>query len=258
MDERSARDLLDGVRTGAIPADDALEQLRRLPFLALADATVDTHRELRTGFPEVVYGAGKSDEQICRIADALRAEGHVVLVTRVEPAERLQRIAGRYAGARISERGRAFRLGEPASRAPGAVTLVVAAGTSDLEVAEEARFTLESLGLEARLISDVGVAGVHRLLSHEQALREAAAVIVVAGMDGALPSVVAGLVGAPVVAVPTSVGYGSAFEGLSALLAMLNSCAPGLSVVNIDNGFGAAMAVGRILTAPVRRAAEST
>ncbi len=197
--------------------------------------------------PEVVYGEGKTDEQVCEIVDALRARSTPVLVTRLRPVERLRRLASRWPDAVVSDRAGALRVGAPREREDERTLLVICAGTSDLPVAEEAMFTAETFGLRTALACDVGVAGIHRLFAHRAAMADAAAIIVVAGMEGALAGVVAGLVSVPVIAVPTSVGYGANLGGLSALLGMMTACAPGISVVNIDNGFGAAAVAWRVL-----------
>ena len=239
--------LLDAVRTGSVSVPDAVDRLRQ----GLADdnmgfATVDHQRALRTGFPEVVFGAGKTPEQVLAIAESIASRGHNVLVTRAAPEAR-RALVSRFAAAREHAEARCVTVpvGEP-RRLPGRLA-VVSAGTSDLPVAEEAAVTAEAHGAAVDRVYDVGVAGLHRLLGRTEILREAHVVIVVAGMEGALPSVAAGLLEAPVVAVPTSVGYGASFQGLAALLAMLNSCANGVSVVNIDNGFGAAMVACGVL-----------
>ena len=238
MDQPTLRALLRAVADGALPVDEALLRLREAPFEDLGFAKPDHHRALRQGAAEVIYGAGKTPEQIAEIAAALRARGQsTVLVTRMS-AE-----AAAYTGARLplqyDERSRVGVVGElPAP--DGAGTIVVASGgTSDQPVAEEAARTAEALGNRVTRLYDVGVSGLHRLLAHADDLMRARAVVAVAGMEGALASVVGGLVDCPVIAVPTSVGYGAAFGGVAALLAMLNSCASGVSVVNIDNGFGA-------------------
>jgi len=247
VDRKAARALLEAVAAGAVPPADALERLAAEPVGELGYASVDLHRALRVGVPEVVYGEGKSAEQIVGVFEALRARGQSGLATRVDAAKAEQVLAGLSAGvhryhpvARVLET-RNGPPGEPVGRIG-----VVCAGTSDLAVAEEAAVVAEALGNGVVRVADVGVAGIHRLLGRVELLRSCNVLVVVAGMEGALPGVVAGLVDAPVVAVPTSVGYGAAFGGLSALLTMLNSCASGLSVVNIDNGFGAAYQASRI------------
>ncbi len=244
MDEAAVRRLLDDVRSGAVSADDAVARLRRLPFADLGFAKVDHHRALRQGMPEAVYAPGKSPEQCAAIvAELLSEEGAgPVLLTRADETQAAAALE-RNPGAVRTGRTLAWRSRLPR---PGRV-VVVTAGTSDLPVAEECVATLTAHGLCPVLDPDVGVAGVHRLLATADELAAADAVVAVAGMEGALPSVVGGIAGCPVVAVPTSAGYGAAFEGLTALLGMLTSCASGVTVVGIDNGFGAACAVARLL-----------
>jgi len=256
MDEQSLARLLDDVASGRASVNDAVDVLRGLPFEELTDARVDHHRELRTGQAEAIYGPGKTPAQVAEIAAALVARpGGAVLLTRASPEQAAAALEA-VPEARWSERARMVVL-RASERAVGAPLIaVVAAGTSDLPVADEAATTAEAMGLRVQRITDVGVAGVHRILAHRDDLRDADCVIVVAGMEGALPSVVAGLTPRPVIAVPTSVGYGASFEGLAALLGMLSSCSPGITVVNIDNGFGAAQAAHRIVGA-ARRAAEA-
>jgi len=236
----AVRDLLRRFRAGAVSEEDALEELARLPFRDLPGARLDTHRALRQGLPEVVLGTGKSAAQIREIVRAMRESGENVLVTRVE-----DRVAADVLRAlpdlEHRPEARLLWLGqqpiEPRGKGPIAV---VTAGTADAPVAEEAAIVAELFGNKVERLFDVGVAGLHRLLASLDVLRSARVLVVVAGMEGALPSVVGGLVGRPVIAVPTSVGYGSAFGGVAALLGMLNSCAPNVAAVNIDNGFGAA------------------
>jgi NCAIR mutase (PurE)-related protein len=236
---RQIERLLRDVRGGRLSIADAVERLRALPFEDLGFAKVDTHRALRTGFPEVIYCQGKTPEQIVEIARRIRARHHVTLATRCT-AEAHEAAKQSFDDVAWYETPRVMVIGKP-HRAPqrSRPVALVTAGTADLPVAEEAAVTAETMGCRVERIYDVGVAGLHRLLHHRVKLQRARAIIVVAGMDGALASVVGGLVSAPVVAVPTSVGYGASFEGLSALLTMLNSCAAGVVVVNIDNGFGA-------------------
>jgi NCAIR mutase (PurE)-related protein len=247
MRER-VRALLERVAAGEINPAEALEDLARAPLETLEFATIDHHRALRQGFPEVIFGAGKTAEQIVEIADRISARGERVLVTRANTAA-LDALRQKWPSARINAVARTAITPAPNKDASRGPVLVVTAGTSDLPVAEEAAETLFAAGVCAERLTDVGVAGIHRLLTRSDALQRARAIIVVAGMDGALPSVVGGLVACPVVAVPTSVGYGASFGGLAALLTMLNSCAAGVAVVNIDNGFGAAMAITRYLSA---------
>jgi NCAIR mutase (PurE)-related protein len=213
---------------------------------SLGFATVDHHRALRQGYPEVVFGAGKTVEQVVAIVERIAKHDEGFLVTRAD-AETREALSVRFPAARVNAVARTVSMAGsvPVPAAAGTV-LVVTAGTSDLPVAEEASETLLALGIKVARLTDVGVAGIHRLLSRSAQLREARVIIVVAGMDGALPSVVGGLVACPVIAVPTSVGYGTAFGGVAPLLTALNSCAAGVTVVNIDNGFGAAMAASRI------------
>ena len=238
--------LLREVASGSMAAEAALERLALEPFESLPYATVDHHRALRHGFPEVVLGQGKTVDQVLGIAERIAERGDGLLVTRVD-AETRDTLARRWPAGEANTLGRTFYLQPDAPRITGQGTvLIVTAGTSDLPVAEEAAVTARAFGTVVARLTDVGVAGIHRVLARREMLAEAAAIIVVAGMDGALPSVVAGLVSRPVIAVPTSVGYGASFGGLAALLAMLNSCASGVSVVNIDNGFGAAVAASRI------------
>jgi NCAIR mutase (PurE)-related protein len=239
MDPRSVNDLLEAVRDRRLSPEEAAERLATLPYEDLGFAKVDHHRALRRGFPEAVFGAGKTAAQVVAIVERMAARGQRVLVTRTT-TEVHAAVSAVRADAQWHEAARCITVecGEP-SRLPGRVA-VLAAGTSDLPVAEEAAVVATFHGAEVERIYDVGVAGLHRLLDRTRAIREADVVIVVAGMEGALPSVVAGLVDVPVVAVPTSVGYGASFGGLAALLAMLNACSSGVGVVNIDNGFGAA------------------
>jgi NCAIR mutase (PurE)-related protein len=246
VDERTLRNLLRGVAAGHASVDDAVARLRSLPFDDLGEALPDRHRELRTGQAEAVFGPGKSPEQVRDIVRSLTAEaGGALFVTRATP-EQFAAAAGVAPEAEYLERARLVVV-RRSQEAPAGTVLVVTAGTSDLPVADEAAGVAEALALKVDRLTDVGVAGVHRLLARRDALDAADAVIVVAGMEGALPSLVAGLTSRPVVAVPTSVGYGASFEGLAALLGMLTACAPGIAVVNIDNGFGAAAFVHRML-----------
>jgi pyridinium-3,5-biscarboxylic acid mononucleotide synthase len=243
--------LLQAVRDGRVSPADARARLASRDAEDLGFATIDHDRQARTGWPEVVFGAGKTPEQVAAIAERIAARGHNVLVTRTS-AEAYAQVAARLPGAVHHEGARCVTVEvAPVVPLPGRVA-VVCAGTSDLPVAEEAALTAAFQGAAVTRIYDVGVAGIHRLLGRAAELREADVVVVVAGMEGALPSVVAGLIAAPVIAVPTSVGYGASFEGLAALLAMLNSCAAGLAVVNIDNGFGAGHLAGTILRSAVR------
>lgn len=237
------RDILEQVSRGALPAPEAeqrlLEYLRDLPYEDIGFARVDHHRALRQGFPEVILGTGKSPAHIAAIAARIVGRGHSLLVTRAdEPAYRA--VKAEVPAAVFHPDARAITLQQKDIADGTGVVLVVAAGTADLPVAEEAVVTAELMGNRVERLYDVGVAGLHRLLSAQDRLSAARVIIVVAGMEGALPSVIGGLVRVPIVAVPTSVGYGASFGGVAALLGMLNSCASGVSVVNIDNGFGAA------------------
>ena len=240
------RDLLRQVADGSLDAGAALAALAFEPAESLGFATIDHHRSLRQGFPEVVYGAGKTPAQIAEIGERIAGRGDALLVTRLSD-DAAAALANTLPGIQLNALGRIAYLpgAKPPTPGTGTVT-VVTAGTSDLPVAEEAAITLAALGNCVARVTDVGVAGIHRVLARREELTSAAVVIVIAGMDGALPSVVGGLVSAPVIAVPTSVGYGASFSGLAPLLTMLNSCAAGVTVVNIDNGFGAAVAASRI------------
>jgi NCAIR mutase (PurE)-related protein len=241
-----ALELLRRVAAGEMSAELAAEALAISPLEDLGFATIDHHRAVRHGFPEVVLAAGKTTEQVVEIADRIAARRDGFLVTRADASAR-QAIAERIPGVELNDLGRTAYLA-PDKEVPQGKgnVLVVTAGTSDLPVAEEAAVTLRALGNCVERLTDVGVAGIHRLLARSDVLTRAAVVIVVAGMEGALPSVVGGIVRTPVIAVPTSVGYGASFGGIAALLGMLNSCAAGVTVVNIDNGFGAAYAASRI------------
>ena len=239
MDKQRLSRLLQRFRAGDLSEEDLLEELASLPFRDLPDARIDTHRALRQGMAEVVLGEGKSAAQIVQIVRALQLEGEDVLVTRVADDIAHQAVT-ELPELTHHEEARALSLRQgPAKRSGSGTVLVVTAGTSDIPVAEEATLTAEFYGNKVERLYDVGVAGLHRLLASLDVLRSARVLIVVAGMEGALPSVVGGLVERPVIAVPTSIGYGASFEGLSALLGMLNSCSSNVSVVNIDNGFGA-------------------
>jgi len=237
------RKLLEEVKAGETAIEDAIERLRHLPFEELGFACVDHHRQIRQGFPEVVFCPGKATEHIVRIFESLAARGDNVLATRAEP-HMFEALAatGKFAKARYEKLARAIILEQREVPKSKSVLPIVTAGTADLPVASEAQVTAEIMGQRTELICDVGVAGLHRLFKHLPKLQKANVVVVVAGMDGALASVMGGLVSCPVIAVPTSVGYGSSFGGLAALFTMLNSCASGVTVVNIDNGFSAAVA----------------
>jgi NCAIR mutase (PurE)-related protein len=243
MDEATLRELVEGVRSGTIAPDDAVAALRRLPFTEVGDTLVDHHRELRQGMPEAIYGGGKSASQCIEIVGELLAGGSgPVLLTRVAPDIEAQVVAA-HPGAEAKARCLLWRRPHPfrSSR-----VLVVSAGTADVPVVDECIITLQAYGFHPDRLTDVGVAGLHRLLAHLDRVTEADAVIVVAGMEGALASVIGGLTAVPVVAVPTSVGHGSGLDGVTALLAMHASCASGLTVVGIDNGFGAGCAIARM------------
>lgn len=245
MNPAEALALLEQLRAGAVATDEVLRRFQAAPVADLGFAAVDTHRALRKGFPEVIFGAGKTPAQVVAIAEKILAGEKQLLVTRVT-AEHAREFLGSFPDARHHEAARCLTVERPAlPKRPGGIA-VVAAGTSDLPVAEEAAVTAEVMGHAVERIYDVGVAGLHRLLRRLPDLQRASVVIVVAGMEAALASVVGGLVGRPLIGVPTSVGYGSHFGGLTALLGMLNSCASGLTVVNIDNGFGAGYAAARI------------
>jgi NCAIR mutase (PurE)-related protein len=254
LDPREIESLLRQVRDREISPEEAALRLKDLPYEDLGFAKIDHHRALRRGFAEVVYGPGKTVTQILSIVERLTARRQNVLVTRTT-REVFERLAALHPATQFHDAARAVTLTTSPPPALSGRVAVVCAGTSDVPVAEEAAVTAEFLGARADRIFDVGVAGLHRLLDQTGRLRQAAVVVVVAGMEGALPSVVGGLVDAPVLAVPTSVGYGASFQGLAALLAMLNSCASGVAVLNIDNGFGAGYLAGLILrTTAVERA----
>ncbi|MFI5301166.1 MAG: nickel pincer cofactor biosynthesis protein LarB [Polyangiales bacterium] len=246
MDSATLRALLDAVAAGTVPIDDAIGRLRDLPFTDLGYAMVDHHRALRQGAPEVIFGEGKTSEQIVGIATSIVEHGSVCLITRVDPLKASAVLAA-FPDARHAPIARCVTIARApiAPKGSGPIA-VIAAGTSDLPVAEEACETLAALGREVIRLYDVGVSGLHRILMKREELQSARVLIVCAGMEGALPSVVGGLTDRPVIGVPTSVGYGTALSGFTALMAMLTSCASGVVVVNIDNGFGAAFAAARI------------
>ena len=243
MNHDDLQRLLDDVKRGALETRHAseriLQALRAAPFEDLGFARVDTHREVRQGFPEVILGVGKTTAQIAAIAARIVARGQTLLVTRATP-EAFEAVRTIAPACEYHEQARIISLKQTAAPTGAGTVLVACAGTSDLPVAEEAAITADIMGNAVDRLYDVGVAGIHRLLQERTRLEAARVVIVVAGMEGALPSVIAGLIQAPVIAVPTSVGYGASFGGIAALLGMLNSCANGVAVVNIDNGFGAA------------------
>jgi len=242
MNTGQLKTLLGQVKNDEIGINEAIERLRHLPFEDLGFACIDHHRQIRRGFPEVIFCPGKTPEQIIKIFETLAAKGNNVLATRAEPDifEALAK-TNKFPKARYEKLAKAIVFEQKELIASKTVLPIVTAGTADLPVASEAKVTAEIMGQRTELICDVGVAGLHRLLKHLPKLQSANVVIVVAGMEGALASVVGGLVSCPVIAVPTSVGYGSSFEGLSALLTMINSCSAGVTVVNIDNGFSAAV-----------------
>jgi NCAIR mutase (PurE)-related protein len=246
MDEEHLRSLLEGVRSGELSTEKALEQLRSLPFEAVSDfARLDHHRALRCGFPEVIFAQGKTPTQVVQIFKRLAERNERVLATRVSP-EMHAAVRDELPETVYHPAARMLVLDRAPEREKLPGVLVATGGTADIPVAEEAALTAELMDNAVVRLFDVGVAGLHRLLSQAEALQKARVIVVAAGMEGALPSVVAGLVAAPVIAVPTSVGYGASFNGLAALLSMLNSCANGVSVVNIDNGFGAGYLAGMI------------
>jgi hypothetical protein len=247
MDERRLKKLLRDYKAGRLRDDALVAELRAHPYSDLGFAKVDHHRALRCGFPEVIFCQGKTSAQVRAIAGRILARSDRLLATRALPdaAAAIREVAPR---AVHHETARCVTVG-PRAPLSGPFVVVAAAGTSDLPVAEEARVTAEAWGVRVKTLFDVGVAGLHRLLAHVKLLMDASALVVVAGMEGALPSVVAGLVRRPVIAVPTSVGYGASFKGVTPLLAMMNSCAAGVSVVNIDNGFGAGYIAGMIVGA---------
>jgi hypothetical protein len=255
------RQILEGVRSGAVEVETALAMLRDLPYEELGFAKLDHHRALRQGVPEVIFCPGKTTEQVVAIVEKLAVRSQRVMATRASP-EVFAAVQDAFPSARYYQSARIIAVemvkGPPVPGKDEPYVLVVSGGTSDIPVAEEAAVTAELLGSRVERLYDVGVAGLHRLLDNRQVLFEARVNVVVAGMEGALASVVGGLVSNPVIAVPTSVGYGASFEGLAALLAMLNSCAPGVAVVNIDNGFGAGYLAHVInkLTGPTRLRAK--
>ena len=245
MTEAEIKRVLEDYRNGTLSVGDAIDRFRILPYEDLGFANVDHHRSLRQGFPEVVFGAGKTEDEVVDIVRSMLERDHNVLVTRTNSSV-YERVRELRPDARFHARSGAISILKDNSLQGKGTVLVVSAGTSDLPVAEEAAVTLEVMGNRLETLYDVGVAGLHRLLGRHDRLTEARVVIVVAGMEGALPSVVGGLVGKPVIAVPTSVGYGASFGGVAALLGMLNSCASNVSVVNIDNGYGAGVVASLI------------
>lgn len=239
MDPDGLKKLLESVAAGSVAVEEAMGRLKQLPYENLTYARVDHHRSLRKGFPEVVFGQGKTAEQILGIVTAMVTHGDTVMVTRLSP-EKAAHLKREYPEAVYHREAKILvHDNRSAVREEKGAILVIAAGTSDIPIAEEAAVTSRTMGHHVETLYDVGVSGIHRLLDHQALLAKARVFVVVAGMEGTLPSVVGGLVDKPVIAVPTSVGYGASFGGITALLAMLNSCASNVSVVNIDNGFGA-------------------
>lgn len=246
MNRRSIEQLLKEVRSGRLPIAEALERLRQLPYESMGFANLDHHRDLRQGFPEVVFSPGKTDAQVLAILERIDLTRSPALATRVTP-ELARKVRRKFRRAEHNPLARTIVLKrDPIGRRPGEIALLTG-GTADLPVAEEARVTAELFGYRVTPFYDVGVAGIHRLLDRREKIEKTDLVIVIAGMDGALASVAGGLFAQPVIAVPTSVGYGTSFSGLAPLLTMLNSCAAGVAVMNIDNGFGAAVLAHRIL-----------
>ncbi|MBI5232963.1 MAG: nickel pincer cofactor biosynthesis protein LarB [Deltaproteobacteria bacterium] len=246
MNVATVKKLIEDIKNGRVGTESALARLKTLPFKDLGFATIDTHRNLRRGFPEVIFGEGKTGREIIAIAKGMRKEKENILITRLS-REKAGSIKKTFANVVYNEKARTLFIKSHAVKPAGRGTiLVISAGTSDAPVAEEAAVTAECMGNSVKRLYDVGVSGIHRLLHRKEDILKANVLIVVAGMEGALPSVVAGLVERPVIAVPTSVGYGANLGGLTTLLAMLNSCAGGVSVVNIDNGFGAGYAASLI------------
>lgn len=246
MNANELKKLLEQVQSGDCSVDDAVSRLGDLPYAEMGFAKVDHHRALRCGFAEVIFGPGKAVSELIPIVEQAGTHAPAVLSTRVSD-EQAAALLKRFPDAHHNPRARTVRVGKASEQIEGGRVAIITAGTSDLNVAEEARETLEAFGAQTEALYDIGVAGLHRLLHNLPQLRQASVVIAVAGMEGALPSVVGGLTHCPVVAVPTSVGYGASFGGIAALLGMLNTCASGVSVVNIDNGFGAAAVALRIL-----------
>ncbi len=246
MNVAHLKKLLEGVQRGQVPVGKALQELKHLPYEEIDCATIDHHRHLRQGAPETIFGAGKTAAQVISIMKRMQEKKNNILVTRLD-REKVPPIKRAFRRARYYPQSRVLTLvNHPVEITGKGTILVLCAGTSDIPVAEEAILTARMLGNRVDHLYDVGVAGIHRLMSKRERLMSASVLVVIAGMEGALPSVVAGLVDRPVIAVPTSVGYGSHFGGITALLAMLNSCASGVTVVNIDNGYGAAFAASQI------------
>ncbi len=247
MTEAEFKSILEKLRNGEIDLVSALAKAGAPENISdLGFAKIDHERHRRCGFPEFVYGEGKTAGQLVEIVKAIRGKGHAALVTRLAP-ENSEALMNAFPEGEYSELAKVFRVSDNPPPQTGNLVLIITAGTTDLPVALEAKYTVELCGHRAELVSDSGVAGIHRLFAHSSKLKEASVIIAVAGMEGALPSVIGGLVSCPVIAVPTSVGYGASLRGMTALFSMLNSCANGLTVVNIDNGFGAGCAAARIL-----------
>ena len=246
MDRDSIRALLEDLSKGEISVDSALERLKDLPFEDIGIASIDHHRPLRRGLSEVIFGEGKEADDIIAIMEKMVKQDEKIMITRILQ-DKAQKVQKRFPESTFHKRARVITFNpRPVKNSGRGTILVISAGTSDIPVAEEAAITARFMGNEVETIYDIGVSGLHRVLSHRESLEKATVVVVVAGMEGALPSVVGGLVDRPVIAVPTSVGYGASFEGITALLGMLNSCAAGVTVVNIDNGFGAGYAASVI------------
>lgn len=239
MDIDVIKQLLESYKNGKVSIDDVLGKIKELPYKDIGFAKVDSHRNIRCGFPEVIFCLGKTPEQVVRIAEHIVAGGNDMLATRAT-REVYEAVAGEFPEAVYQEQARTITIRKTRRKPNKGLILIVTAGTSDIPVAEEARITAEIMGNKVKVLYDVGVAGIHRLMKSHGELLKANVIIVVAGMEGALASVVGGLVDCPVIGVPTSIGYGASFLGVAPLLSMLNSCASGVSVVNIDNGFGAA------------------
>ena len=243
----SLKEMLQAIADGDVSPETALEKLKDLPFETLDEfAKIDRHRQLRTGFPEVIWGADKTPQQLVKIINLMRQDSSVIMATRIEP-QKYQELKQAIPDLIYYPAARICALSVPKTPSQIGTISILTAGTADIPVAEEAAITGELCGFAVIRLWDVGVAGIHRLLSNRQVVYDADVLIVVAGMEGALPSVVAGMADCPVIAVPTSVGYGASFQGVAPLLTMLNSCAAGIGVVNIDNGFGAAILAGQIL-----------
>lgn len=252
MNHEQLKNLLDEYKDGKIEIDKALAEITRLSFMDMGFAKIDFHRRFRKGFPEVVYCESKTTEQVVMILKAIDKQGQNILATRVQKNQ-IEALRAELDGLTVNEQAKiVYKINEPIEKKPGMI-LVLCAGTSDIPVAEEAAVTAEVMGNEVTRGYDVGVAGIHRLFSYHEQLTTASVVIVVAGMEGALASVVGGMTPAPIVAVPASVGYGASFKGLTALLSMLNSCSAGVAVVNIDNGFGAGFYASLINSVPLKK-----